>query len=168
MPPSRRAYASNGSSPNVNHHLQLKHKFHPSSSDDTRTSSFIPSISARDYERLSSEQALKRTLPPFIRGNDNEFFRSESGGSRVLPPSFMHSKPIFNSQYASSSDPAYHPGIGEERVADSDERLIYQAALEVFPHPVLLSLFQMPCSVNNRIWIFVLFSLSPLGKWLIL
>lgn len=69
------------------------------------------------------------------RGNANEFVRPESSGSRVLPPTFMHGKSFSTSQFASSSDPAYHPGIGEERVTDSDERLIYQAALEVFLQP---------------------------------
>ncbi|VVA14792.1 PREDICTED: helicase mRNAion factor [Prunus dulcis] len=181
VPSPRRAYASNGSSPNFNHHAQVKQKFHPSSSDDIRTSSRqaarahfgnleqpqdsrIANISVKDYEKISSQRDLKRTLPPSLqnardnmahsqfgdtygtngkgfmrdhstRGNANEFVRPESSGSRVLPPTFMHGKSFSTSQFASSSDPAYHPGIGEERVTDSDERLIYQAALEDLNQP---------------------------------
>ncbi|KAM2658221.1 hypothetical protein EV2_020960 [Malus domestica] len=169
VPSPRRAYASNGNSPNINQHTQVKQNFNPSSSDDMRTSnqhaarahngyaerpqsnhSQIYNISVKDYE------AHKRTLPPSMqllapstyatngkglmrdyssRGYDNEFNRSESSGSRGQPPSFMHGKSFSTSQFASSNDPAYHGGTGDDRVAGSDERLIYQAALEDLNQP---------------------------------
>ncbi|KAM0983200.1 hypothetical protein TB2_010582 [Malus domestica] len=169
VPSPRRAYASNGNSPNVNQHTQVKQNFNPSSSDDIRTSnrhaarahndnverpqsnhSQSSNISLKDYE------AQKRTLPQSMqlsgpstyasngkglmrdyssRGYDTEFNRSESSGSRGQPPSFMHGKSFSASQFASSSDPAYHSGTGDERVPGSDERLIYQAALEDLNQP---------------------------------
>lgn len=38
VPSPRRAHASNGVSPNFNHHRQVLEKFHPSSSGDVRAS----------------------------------------------------------------------------------------------------------------------------------
>ena len=54
-----------------------------------------------------------------------------NSGSRILPPSFMHAKAISSNPLAITSDPLYRSMVGEERNAGSDERLIYQAALEV-------------------------------------
>ncbi|KAK6931777.1 SNF2, N-terminal [Dillenia turbinata] len=69
-----------------------------------------------------------------IRVNDDDVFMHESSKSRVLPPSLMHGKSISYSQYATPSDTAYRSGIGigagDERAVGTDERLIYQAALQ--------------------------------------
>lgn len=131
-----------------------------------------------DYERLSSQQALRRTLPytsqsyappaksislvdnvgssqirdayvssydsarpnstsgrvygreNFFRGNGDDAVSSENRDYRVLPVSLAPGKSIPSSQHP--SEHPYRPGYGEELVAGSDERLIYQAALEVF------------------------------------
>ena len=201
-------------------------------SDSWPINSRIANLSGADYERISSQQALKRTLPPsllpsapslqkqtstpssrsknlvenmgssqfhdaygnsyysagpsvsnskgdlrdqFSRGKDDDVFiydnsydllkqpsapssRSNNfvenmgssqvrdaygnsyhsagpsvsnSGSRILPPSFMHAKAISSNPLAITSDPLYRSMVGEERNAGSDERLIYQAALEV-------------------------------------
>lgn len=195
----KRAYASNGSSSNVDTYLV------PGSSDNNRVpnqhiaevdgseystvngnasdswtvNSRIANLSGADYERISSQQALKRTLPPsllpsalstrlnnfvenvgssqvrdaygnsyhsagpsvsnskghlrdqFSRGKNGEVMMYENSGSRILPPSLMHGKAISSNQFASTSDPLYRSMVGEDRNAGNDERLIYQAALEV-------------------------------------
>ncbi|KAK9275422.1 hypothetical protein L1049_022686 [Liquidambar formosana] len=71
----------------------------------------------------------------FGSGNDDEVIMYEKNGSRILPPSLMHGKSILMTQYASSSGPVYHSGLGEERDAGNDERLIYQAALQDLNQP---------------------------------
>lgn len=134
----------------------------------------IANVSGADYEKLSSQQALKRTLPsslqasepnnksnsvysngprdiygnahhlagpsvtnsrgysrdPYSKGNNDDIIMYENNGSRILPPSFVHGKS--SAQFPGSSEPMYHSMNGEERGAETDERLIYQAALEVF------------------------------------
>lgn len=204
----RRSYASNWSSANVNGQSNGKLLIHPGSIDvgssNTYTSrtdnskyvtengnlyqpqtvkSRIANISGTEYEKISSQQALKRTVPsslvpsstssklnssldnisrghnletygssqnpsglslingksymqdPSSRGTDDEVIMYGNGTSRILPPSLMHGKSIPTMQFAISSDPAYRSGISEENAAGSDERLIYQAALEVFFSP---------------------------------
>lgn len=148
----------------------------------------IGNISGTDYEKISSHQALKRTLPSSLvpsastklnnsadnisrgrswetygssqnpagpssiisksymrdhsgRVTDNEVIMYENGMSRILPPSLMHGKSIPGSQFATSSDPAYRSGVNEENAAGNDERLIYQAALEVFFGPFVIISF---------------------------
>lgn len=82
-----------------------------------------PSLSnSKDYtkEGLSS------------RMNDDEVIVYENGGrSRILPPTLMGAKSASTMHYPSLGDSIYRPGIGEERSALTDERLIYQAALQV-------------------------------------
>lgn len=110
-----------------------------------RINSRISNSSGIDFERLSSQQAFKRTLPPWshasdskghmkgINGiNDDEVVMFESKSSRVLQPSMMHGKSTSTPQYASSTDSIYRPVVGDERLNRNDERLIYQAALEVY------------------------------------
>ncbi|GLT30945.1 hypothetical protein SLA2020_057180 [Shorea laevis] len=145
----------------------------------------IANGSGREFERLSSQQALKRTLPPSIQvsrpsmkannsvenasssqsqihdiyrnsyhlagpsfnngksymrdhsigRNNDEVMMYENNGSRILPPSLMHGRSISSTQFSGSKDPVYRPGMSEERVAGNDERLIYQAAVEVLNQP---------------------------------
>lgn len=110
-----------------------------------RINSQISNSSAGDFERLSSQQALKRTLPSWadiseskghmkeINGiNNDELVMLESKNSRVLPPSMMPGRSTSATQFASSSDPIYRPALVDDRVNRNDERLIYQAALEVY------------------------------------
>ncbi|KAJ7942610.1 Helicase-like transcription factor CHR28 [Quillaja saponaria] len=215
---SRGANSSNGRSSSINNHSQVKFHVGPGyssnefnqtvahaddslfsiengSAGQTQTvNSRIANNSSADYEKMSSQQAFKRTLPssiqpcaarnrpsllqsskpstgsnnlvenirssqindtfrnPYplagpsmtsskgpvhdhiIKGNDNEIFMYQNGGSRILPPSLIHSRP-FSTQFASSSDSAYRSEAGEERLSESDERLVYQAALEDLNQP---------------------------------
>ncbi|KAL1295687.1 hypothetical protein HN51_056534 [Arachis hypogaea] len=66
---------------------------------------------------------------PFMRGSDEDRFMHQNGVIRVLPPSLMHGKSV-PPQYASSSEPAFRSGAGDERAPGSDERLIYEAIVE--------------------------------------
>ena len=53
-------------------------------------------------------------------------------GNRILPSSLMHGKSVSMTQFGGPSDLAYRSGSADERAVGGDERLIYQAALEVF------------------------------------
>ncbi|KAJ6678881.1 HELICASE-LIKE TRANSCRIPTION FACTOR CHR28 [Salix viminalis] len=136
----------------------------------------IANVSGVDYEKLSSQQALKRTLPPslqpselsnksnstvenvssggsrdiygnayhlagpsvtnsrgymrdiYSKRNTDDIMMYENNGSRIPPPSFMHGKS--SAQFPGPSEPVYHSMAGDENVAGTDERLVYQAALE--------------------------------------
>ncbi|KAK7343294.1 hypothetical protein VNO77_11934 [Canavalia gladiata] len=153
----------------------------------------ISNIHGADYEKMSSQQAFKRTLPPslqasaavrglpslsfpsesrlsnlkdnmnssqlhegyknrrhgvgpstsndrgyirdsFSRGNDEDRFLYQNGGIRNLPSPLMLGKAIAP-QFASSSESAYRSGAGDERAAENDERLIYEAALQDISQP---------------------------------
>jgi len=65
-----------------------------------------------------------------IRGHDEGHSLYQNGGNRILPPSLVLGKAI-TPHFAISSESAYRSGIGDERSAESDERLIYEAALQV-------------------------------------
>lgn len=65
-------------------------------------------------------------------GSDDEVLMYENSGNRVLPPSFTHAKFASTAPYVSSADSGFRSAAGEERVSEYDERLIYQAALQVF------------------------------------
>ncbi|XP_022141407.1 helicase-like transcription factor CHR28 [Momordica charantia] len=113
----------------------------------------IATTAGADYERLSSQQAFKRTLPytsqsyaPPTKSNNlvdnlgsiqirDEAVGSENRDFRVLPVSLAPGKSIPSSQYP--SEHPYRPGYGEELAPGSDERLIYQAALEDLNQPKL-------------------------------
>ncbi|KAL5759160.1 hypothetical protein ACOSQ2_017998 [Xanthoceras sorbifolium] len=198
--------ASNGSSSNVNNHSQTKRQMLPSCSDNNGVSnrhtsrvddkyfsgngnvgqlhtvnSRIANVSSTDFEKISSHQALKRTLPAspepyapnkksnnlvengsssqidtygnsyhlagpstsngkgymrdyYMKGNDDDIMMYENSRNRVLPPS-MHGKSSSSSQFGGPSDSVYRSGVAEERAAETDERLIYQAALEDLYQP---------------------------------
>lgn len=66
----------------------------------------------------------------FTRGYDRDHLFYQNGGNRILPPSLVPGKAI-NPHFAISSESAYRSGIGDERSAENDERLIYEAALLV-------------------------------------
>ncbi|CBI35366.3 unnamed protein product, partial [Vitis vinifera] len=71
----------------------------------------------------------------FGRGNDDEVIMYENSGSRILPPSLMHGKSVPSTQYGGVSESAYRPGVAEEMAANTDERLVYQAALQDLNQP---------------------------------
>lgn len=140
----------------------------------------IANATSSEYEKISSQQALKRTLPaslePYASGtrsnnkvengssgqvrstygnsypsavpstsngsgymkgysvkdnDDDDIVMYENNKNRVLPPSFVPVKPISSSKFGAPSDSAYRTGVAEEKAADTDERLVYQAALQV-------------------------------------
>ena len=66
----------------------------------------------------------------YSRGSDEDRFMPQNGGIRILPTSLMLGKPI-TPQFASSSESAYRSGAGDERASGNDERLIYEAIVEV-------------------------------------
>lgn len=132
-----------------------------------------------DFEKLTSRQALKGTLPPslqlsgpssnpyilidnvssslirdshgsfnllagpsfpnsqgyvgdhYSRGNSDEIMMY-GNTSRIVPPTLMHGKPVNHTQIAGPDGHAYRAGVSEERFSVNDERMVYQAALEVF------------------------------------
>lgn len=189
VPFPMKAFTSNGSSSNVDHHTEANLRLHPSSSEYVRASNWHTMQAdnsnyskENDYKKLSSQQALKRTLPNSIQASaqssrssnfvenvsssqirdargkshhyawpnlakknhmedhfgrsiDDEVIVYENNGNRILPPSLMHGKSVSTSQYISSSDPIPRPGLVEERAVGSDERLIYQAALQDLNQP---------------------------------
>lgn len=77
---------------------------------------------------MKSERAYMHDS--YSRGN-NERLMHQNGGSRILPPTLMHGKAIAGTQLGSLGEPSYRFGAAEEKASENDERLIYQAALEV-------------------------------------
>ena len=221
---SRGANSSNPSSSNVYNHSQVKPQTPPVSSTNTlnhriarrdepsyhaqngntsqhqTVNSRISNNHGADYEKMSSQQAFKRTLPSslqpsatralpssfasdsrlrnlkdnasssqlhdayknrphgvgpstssdrgyirenFGRGYDEDRFLYQNGGNRILPSPLMLGK-VISPQFATSSESAYRSGAGDERAAESDERLIYEAALQV-----LHSVYHCACRFNS-------------------
>ncbi|KAJ6739798.1 TRANSCRIPTION TERMINATION FACTOR 2-RELATED [Salix purpurea] len=179
--PLKRSYASNGSSSsNVNDLSWMKIHGQPTNGANIRDTSWS-TARGDDYEKLSSQQALKRTLPPslqpselsnksnntvenvssggsrdiygnayhlagpsvtnsrgymrdiYSKRNTDDIMMYENNGSRIPPPSFMHGKS--SAQFPGPSEPVYHSMAGDENVAGTDERLVYQAALEDLNQP---------------------------------
>lgn len=90
----------------------------------------------------------------FGRSSDDDVIAYDNRGNRILPQSLMHGKSVSNTPYVSYNDPIPRPGLGEERAVGSDERLIYQAALQVF------SLFRTSVCDFNLITIYVYITLG--------
>lgn len=65
------------------------------------------------------------------RGSDDKLITYPGRGSRVLPLSLLHAKSTSTSQHTNLVDPVFRSTTGEERVVEYDERLIFQAALQV-------------------------------------
>lgn len=194
----------NPSSSNVYNHSQVKPHNPPVSSTNTlnhriarrdepvfhaqngntshyqTVNSRISNTHGADYEKMSSQQAFKRTLPLSLQpsasrahpsssfASDSRFsnlkdnvsssqlhdayknrrpgvgpstssdrgyihedrFLYQNGGIRTLPSPLILGKAI-TPQFASSSESAFRSGAGDERAAENDERLIYEAALQV-------------------------------------
>ncbi|XP_026408267.1 helicase-like transcription factor CHR28 isoform X2 [Papaver somniferum] len=68
------------------------------------------------------------------RQHDDDVVMYEASGVRALPASVMHGRSFINSQGTSSSEPAHRSGV-EDRPAENDERLIFQAALQHLSQP---------------------------------
>ncbi|XP_062107990.1 helicase-like transcription factor CHR28 isoform X2 [Humulus lupulus] len=154
--PNYGAFSSNGSSRNVNGHIRVQQQIYPHFSDDAGPSNQIiaPANDSKFHADVNSYQQPPTNNPRMANysgpsstvsrghmrdyssmGNDNDVFMYENNGSRILPPSMMHLKSTAPTQFATSSESVYRSMTGEERVAESDERLIYQAALEDLNQP---------------------------------
>lgn len=184
----KRSSATNGSSSNVDHRAKSKPQAHPSSSKYVGTLNRHASAENSKYykenvyEKLPSQQVLKRNLPTslqpfppgsrssnlvenishsqvhdtygkshhytgpslptrkvhkdhFGRSSDDDVIVYDNIGNRILPHSLMHGKSVSNMPHLSYNDPIPRPGSGEERAVGSDERLIYQAALQDLNQP---------------------------------
>ncbi|KAE9454295.1 hypothetical protein C3L33_13797, partial [Rhododendron williamsianum] len=185
----KRSSATNGSSSNVDRRAESKLQMHPSSSKYVGASNRHATSAENSkyykenvYEKLPSQQVLKRTLPTslqpfppgsrssnfvenvshgqvhdthgkshhfpwpnlptnkshkdqFGRSSDDDVIAYDNRGNRILPQSLMHGKSVSNTPYVSYNDPIPRPGLGEERAVGSDERLIYQAALQDLNQP---------------------------------
>lgn len=126
-------------------------------------------VSDADSRKHFLQQTLKRTLPTSIqpldlhgspnrqsawasssRGNHNELVLYENKGSRVLPPSLMHRKATSGVQYTSVNDNLHYTGTAEERAAAADERLIFQAALQVLVYALFCDLPMLHCIAQFR------------------
>lgn len=78
---------------------------------------------------LTSDTRLNSAMDNM--GSENhDTYGSHHNAIRILPPTFMHGRNL-PLMLPSSSESTFHSTTGEERVTDTDERLIYQAALEV-------------------------------------
>ncbi|CAN0888209.1 Helicase-like transcription factor CHR28 [Linum grandiflorum] len=190
-PALKNAFASYGSSSNTNiNQISSKHGY----GDDSRASnqngnagnlrsvdSRFANVSGGEYEKLSSHQALKRTLPMSLGGTapsykmnrladnasssqthgahrnaynpsgagssqdypqgryshvgDDDVMMYEKNGGRALPQSWTHVKSTMPAHLAGSNDHGYASMGGDERTAECDERLIYQAALQGINQP---------------------------------
>lgn len=51
---------------------------------------------------------------------------------KLFPPSGPHATAASTSHFNGGSDPLHRNGVGEDRSSENDERLVYQAALQVF------------------------------------
>ncbi|KAI7995614.1 Helicase-like transcription factor CHR28 [Camellia lanceoleosa] len=114
------------------------------SAQSSRSSNLVENVSSsqiRDARGKSHHYAWPNLAKKnhmedhFGRSIDDEVIVYENNGNRILPPSLMHGKSVSTSQYISSSDPIPRPGLVEERAVGSDERLIYQAALQDLNQP---------------------------------
>ncbi|XP_027097487.1 helicase-like transcription factor CHR28 isoform X1 [Coffea arabica] len=103
-----------------------------------RSNNLVEDVSSSHF-RESHGNASQSTRPNstnslnyhFGRGTDDAVMY-ENRGSRMLPPSLAYGK-YTSATYANLSEP--HRGLGEERQAGNDERMILQAALKGINQP---------------------------------
>ncbi|XP_052204701.1 helicase-like transcription factor CHR28 isoform X2 [Diospyros lotus] len=88
------------------------------------------------HHTWSDLSSSKNTMKDhFGRGGNDEVIVYENSGNRLLPPSLMPGKSASTTQYVTSSDTIHRPSLNEDRAVESDERLIYQAALQDLNQP---------------------------------
>lgn len=103
----------------------------------------------RHYVVGSSVNSDKGYMHDSYSWSNDEHVMYQNGGIKILPSPLMRGKSISVTQLGSSTESVYRPGAGEERTSENDERLIYQAALEVlllfvnFINLILLSSMEM-------------------------
>lgn len=123
VPPSRQALKRG-----------LPATFQPSSSS-ARSNNLVENAITETYGKLNQSAWSKfsngKNSDNFTGVNLSESPLYENRANRQLPPSpFLGKSPSAN-PYAGPNDPL-HPVVGEEKATDADERLIFQAALQVF------------------------------------
>lgn len=92
----------------------------------------ISEIRSKPYLSLGTNTTdHKLYMANNLSGNDEAHMYAPNG-SRLLPPSLMHGKLPPSSQSAGPSDPAFRHGTEE---GPTDERLVYQAALQDLAQP---------------------------------
>ncbi|OIV91249.1 hypothetical protein TanjilG_30471 [Lupinus angustifolius] len=96
----------------------------------TNSSQFHDTYKNRRHAVGSSMTGDKSYLRDnYNRVNDEDRLMFPNGGSRILPSSLAYGK-AKNSQFTSSTEAAYRSGTVDERASATDERLIYEAALQ--------------------------------------
>ncbi|XP_057478433.1 helicase-like transcription factor CHR28 isoform X1 [Actinidia eriantha] len=90
---------------------------------------------SHNYARPNLTSSKNHMKDHFGRSSNDEVIMFENSGNRLLPQSLIHGKSVSTTQYISSNDHIPRPGFGEERAVGSDERLIYQAALQHINQP---------------------------------
>nr|GMD36140.1 helicase-like transcription factor CHR28 isoform X1 [Ipomoea batatas] len=156
-PTPKRTAIANGSSVNFNG-VNASSLVRPSYGDRFGASSSRASADDRnDHDKNSSQQTLKRMLPgsfyssgPFsrpslvenvgssqIRQTQEKSYQSAWSTPKDAGAIHMkdHSSRGIGALYTGVNDPLHHPGMGDERAAGTDERLIYQAALQDLNQP---------------------------------
>lgn len=156
-PSPKRTAIANGSSVNFNG-VNASSSVRPSYGDRFGASSSRASADDRnDHDKNSSQQTLKRMLPgsfyssgPFsrpslvenvgssqIRQTQEKSYQSAWSTPKDAGAIHMkdHSSRGIGALYTGVNDPLHHPGMGDERAAGTDERLIYQAALQDLNQP---------------------------------
>ena len=98
----------------------------------------------------NNTHSMKRVLPGFQSSTSNphnlienvsaseirethgkSMWSNPSNGSRILPPAMMPGKHSSTTSLVALNDPFYQTGVGEERPVGPDERLVFQAAVQV-------------------------------------
>lgn len=91
-------------------------------------SSHMREAYARSYPAQGIPNHVKNQLG---RDCDDEVLMYDKDGSLILPKPLMPSLSPSTSHHTTSAETSFRSGTGEERYVEYDERLIYQAALQV-------------------------------------
>lgn len=83
---------------------------------------------ARSYPAQDFPNHVKDQLG---RECDDEVLMYDKNGTLILPKPLMPRISPSTAHHTTSADPSFRSGTGEERYGEYDERLIYQAALQV-------------------------------------
>lgn len=91
-------------------------------------SSQIRESYARSYPAQGVPNQLENQLE---KDCDDDLVMYDKNGSLPMPKPFMPRTYPSTAQHSSSAGPGLHSGAGKEQYGEYDERLIYQAALQV-------------------------------------
>lgn len=107
---------------------------------DSKTSNLVEHVGTHNAQGRSNYHAWSNldisSRKDHYHGNfDDDIMVRENSGNRLLPPSFVQGKNFPGAQYINSNNHIHRPAMGDERAIGSDERLIYQAALQDLNQP---------------------------------